>query len=52
MARAARGVAEAPHLLAEADARTAVERQEDEGVGNEVFLETLVDEAVGIELLG
>ena len=39
------------YLLAQTDPRTGVERQEDEGVGNEVFLETLVDEAVGIELL-
>ena len=35
-------------LLPEADARAGVEGQEDKGVGREVLVQAVVDEAVGI----
>ena len=38
-------------LLSETDARAGVEGKEYEGVRREVFLETLVNEAVGVEFL-
>lgn len=38
-------------LLPETDAWSCVEREEDEGVGNEVFVKALIDEAIGVELL-
>ena len=39
-------------LLPEADARASVEGEEDERVGGEVFVEAVVEEAVGVELVG
>lgn len=38
-------------LLAEANARPGVERKEDEGILEEVFLEPVVEEAIRVELL-
>ena len=40
------------YLLAEADTRTCVERDEDEGIWGEVLLDALVEEAVGVEVIG
>lgn len=40
------------YLLPETDARTAVEREEDEGVGNKILPDTLVQEPVGVEVCG
>lgn len=40
------------HLLAQADSWPSVERKEDEGVLHEIFLETLIEETVGVKLLG
>ena len=39
----------ATYLLAETNARPCVERQEDERVGNEIFLDALVDESVRVK---
>lgn len=39
-------------LLAKADARSGVEGEEDERVGREVFVESVVDEAVWVKLFG
>ena len=44
--------APATYLLAEANARPGVEGHEDEGVRREVLVQTLVKEAVGVELQG
>ena len=38
-------------LLAEADPGACVEREEDEGVWDEVFLHSVIDEAVRVEFL-
>lgn len=40
----------ATYLLTKTDTRTGVERQEDVRVGNDVFLHSLVEETIGIEL--
>ena len=37
-------------LLAEAYTRASVEGEEDEGIGNEVFLDSVVNEAVWVKL--
>ena len=39
-------------LLAEADTRAGVKGEEDEGVGGDVGLDALVEEAVGVEFVG
>ncbi len=39
-------------LLPKTDARTAVEREEDEGIGNQILSDTLVQEPVGVEVCG
>lgn len=39
------------YLLAKADTRASVEGEEDEGVLGEVFLEAVIQEAVGIKFL-
>ena len=38
------------YLLSETDARSSVERQEDERVWDEVLVETFVEESIGVEL--
>jgi len=38
-------------LLPETDTWAGVEREEDERVGGEVFLQTVIDETVGVEFL-
>ena len=40
------------HLLSETDARTGVEGEEDERVWGEVLVNTVIQEPVGIVLLG
>lgn len=40
------------YLLTQADTRTGVEWKEDEGVVDQVLLQSVIKEAVGIEFLG
>ncbi len=40
------------HLLSETNTRTSIKWKEDERVGSEILLETIVEESVGIKLLG
>ncbi len=41
-----------PYLLAQTDPRSGVERQENERIANEIFVETFVQESVRVEVQG